>query len=333
MRYRRKLEMLLWIGIAVLGIGSLSGCLKKRTIATVNNQAITRDAFMDQLEARYGMQTLHWLIVKNLVTAEIQKLGITITEADIQEGMAEWKMNMAQTEGANLESPQAFADYLALRGMTEKDVREDVRLNLEVDRLATKDVKIADAETKQYFDTNHSEFDRPATVTLAQIICKDRATADRVVKKLDEGATFGEMASQFSVDERSKGNGGLVGEVALSQLGPLSSSVKALDVGEISNPIRVPGEGASGYIIFKVISKRAAEPGNYDKLKQRIERGLKRRKGKKQDQVIDDLLKNANIDVKVPRYLKLKEVLGQRGGKAPSPTQPAPPAMGKAKGG
>jgi parvulin-like peptidyl-prolyl isomerase len=317
---------LVWSALLLFCAGSLGGCLQKRTIATVNGEAVTRDEFLDQLEARYGMQTLHWLILRELTKQALQKNNLTVTEAEVQEGMEEWKRLERIT------NDQLFKEYLAQRGLKEEDIREDIWMNLALDKLATKDVTVTEAEKKQYFEKHKDALGRPATVNIARIVCKDEQTAKKVYSQLNEGATFSEMAAQYSIDEATKGNGGMLPEMPRDALGDLAPVIDKLEVGQFTAPIKTQG----AYHIIKLISKRAPEPAKYSEVSARIERGLKRQKGKNQDQVIQELLRNAVIDVKVPRYLKLEDMLMERAGKAPSPTQPAPPTpeskQGKGKG-
>jgi len=314
-----------WTTLVALCTGSLAGCLKKKTIALVNDEPITRDQFLTQLEARYGMQTLHWLILHDLAEQELKKNNLTISEEEIQEALTEWKRMERITDD------QSFREYMAQRGTKEEDIREDILLNLAFDKLATKDVTVTEEEKKKYFNENKEALGRPSTVNLARIVCKDEATGKKVYGQLNEGATFNEMDAQYSVDDATKGNGGMLPEMPRESLGDVAKIVDKLDVGQYTIPLKTQ----SGFEILKLISKRAGEPAKYSEVSSRIERGLKRQKGKNQDQVVADMLKKANIDVKVPRYLKLEDMLMDRSGKAPSPTEPAPPAPdgkeGKAK--
>ncbi|MBI3920834.1 MAG: peptidyl-prolyl cis-trans isomerase [Armatimonadetes bacterium] len=293
----------------------LMGCLQKRNVAVVNDQPVTRADFVEQLEARHGMQTLDWLILKSLTEQALKKGGLSVSQEDLQQGMTEWM------QVNNVPNDQAFAEFLNQSGMTEKEVREDIWLNLALDKLATKDVKVSDAEMKDFFQKRKKDLDVPEAFVLARIVCKDKATADKVCKKLDENGSWNELVSEYSIDEQTKANNGNTGPVPVTALGPLTAQIKKLENGDHTNPI--PASGA--FMIIKKTSERPGQPANFDKAKKAIEREVKRNKGKSQQAVVQELRKQAKVEINIPRFLQLGQAFGVQQSKDFSPTQPGPP--------
>lgn len=102
--------------------------------------------------------------------------------------------------------------------------------------------KPTEADAKKYFDENQDLFSTN-NYNLADIVVKDRTTANQVVQDLQAGKDFAEVAKEFSIDDLTKNDGGDLGTVTLSDLPEsLAKIVKLLQVGSYSNPIEVDGE-------------------------------------------------------------------------------------------
>ncbi|HKU38468.1 MAG TPA: peptidyl-prolyl cis-trans isomerase [Polyangiales bacterium] len=76
------------------------------------------------------------------------------------------------------------------------------------DKQGIKLSDIGEAEIKAYYDANKAEFEKPAQVRASQIVIKDKATADKVLKQLlakpDDMELFRKLAQQHNVDPATK---------------------------------------------------------------------------------------------------------------------------------
>ncbi len=90
-------------------------------------------------------------------------------------------------------------------------------------------------------------FEEPVFLSLAEILCKDKADADSVYAALERGEEFGSLAEMYSISN-ARTNKGVLGSINICRYTlEIQSVLKRLDENEYSKPI-VYGKN---YIIFK----------------------------------------------------------------------------------
>ncbi|MBI2008386.1 SurA N-terminal domain-containing protein [Candidatus Amesbacteria bacterium] len=104
--------------------------------AVVNYQPITRYEIEKSLWEQGGVQVAESLITEALVKQELARLGIGPTEAEIDAKIEEIKKGLL--EGQELEK------LLEQSGMKMADLRERIRIQLGVEKVATDAAKISD---------------------------------------------------------------------------------------------------------------------------------------------------------------------------------------------
>ncbi len=94
-------------------------------------------------------------------------------------------------------------------------------------------------------------------------------TASAIKKRLDEGASFSDVAREESEDPESAARGGDIGYVVRGVAPPeFEKAAFALAVGDVGEPI----ETEIGYNIIRVQEKRAAEAPDFDRFKEELSR-------------------------------------------------------------
>ncbi|MBN1782500.1 peptidylprolyl isomerase [bacterium] len=79
------------------------------------------------------------------------------------------------------------------------------------------------------------------TVKASHILCRTETDAKDVLKRLKSGASFEEMAKQYSVDKSSASKGGSLGEFKRGDLLPeFEKAALSLKPGEISDVVKSP---------------------------------------------------------------------------------------------
>lgn len=154
-----SLKKLIAIVVVVVGLGGffLLGYINRNQIivASVNGETITRLALIRELEKQAGKQALDTLITQKLVEQQAQKQGIVIVAADIDQQLETIEQNVA-SQGVTLE------EALAFQGITLEELKEQVRVQLVLERLVADRVVVSDAEVDQYIESNGlSEEDNP----------------------------------------------------------------------------------------------------------------------------------------------------------------------------
>lgn len=119
--------------------------------ASVNGQPISRLSVLSQLEKEGGKQVLDNLITNNLILQEANKEKVTVTSSEISNEIGKIQTQL-KSSGSDLDTA------LLAQGMTRKDLEDQIRLKIMVDKMAAKDVNVADKDVEDYFNKNKSSY-------------------------------------------------------------------------------------------------------------------------------------------------------------------------------
>ncbi len=195
-----------WVATAALTIvaagcnagasGGAGGSAGGDTVATVNGENVGRNDLHRFLEAVNGESALRQLIDHQLIAQEVKKQGLTISEQDIDEGVAEQKR---QQSGPALEE---FERITKAAGPGLEALRRNLRSEIALNRLVTKDVKVDEAQLKKWFEKNKAQYSKPATIKLGVLLAATKARADLMAQQLQKKSkTFAQL-----VDEQKQAN-------------------------------------------------------------------------------------------------------------------------------
>ncbi len=218
--------------------------------------------------AQLERQVLERLILLKLQLAAAQQLGVTVTDEDVDQALA----NVAKNNNITLAQ---LREALARSGMSYDAYREDVRRQIIQGRLRQREViekiRVTDQEAEAFMARNprfaeggartayhilHILAATPEGATAEQIAAA-RAKADRLVAKLRGGASFRELARAES-DGRQALEGGDLGWLEAAQVPSIFiEQAERMRRGEISDPIR----NAYGFNIIKLEDFRSAAGG------------------------------------------------------------------------
>jgi peptidyl-prolyl cis-trans isomerase SurA len=239
----KNLVASLFIVLAAVFSGPLRaqehGQVVEEIVARVNNRIITvgdlrkaqadmRDSIKQgcsgcteaQLEAQYADQSkdlLRDLIDQALLVDRAKDLDIKV-DTELVKRLDEVRIQN------NLPSMEALQKAVESQGMDWEDYKSDLQ-----DRLYTQDVIrqevgsriiVDHAEVQKYYDEHKAEFNRPEQVVLEEIFFSTegktpdqlvaiRKKADDVLKRVQEGADFNEMAKRYSDGTTAKDGGDL----------------------------------------------------------------------------------------------------------------------------
>lgn len=207
------------------------------------------------------MQRLREQVLRNLVdeTLQIQAAkaaDIKVEVNDIERYYAQYVRNFKQT-------PQQFEAYLRSIGSSSASLKRQIHGELAWARLQRARIEpfvnVADDEVKSVLDrlnaAKGSDEYRIAEIFLSatpETAAEARANAARIVQQLRQGASFPAYARQFS-EASTAAVGGDLGWVRAEQLpDPLAEAARTMPVGQVSDPIAIPG----GFSILAVQDTR-----------------------------------------------------------------------------
>ena len=258
---RISLALVAALGAAVV----LAGCggggsasLGGSDVAVVGGEHITQaqfDGVLKQAQASYKQQKrtfpkagsqeyqavndqiMSILIQKAEDAQEAGDMGIDISDKDIDKRLKEIKK---QYFGG---SEKRYRDTIKAQGLSDEQVRSDVKTSLFSDRIKenlTKDVKVSDSELRKYYDSHKQQYSQPATRQVRHILVKKKALADQLYARLKNGADFAALAKKYSTDTVSAKSGGkLLPSVSKGQtVPPFDKAAFSLKTKEISKPVR-----------------------------------------------------------------------------------------------
>jgi len=135
--------------------------------AIVNGEPITRISVIKDLEKQNGKAVLENLIIKKLILQEAKNKGISVTPSEIDSEIVKIESNL-KSQGTTLDQA------LQQQAMTKGQLREEISIQLSMQKLTGADIKISDKEIEDYITQNKSLF--PEGTTEAQMKSQARAS-------------------------------------------------------------------------------------------------------------------------------------------------------------
>ena len=178
-----------------------------------------------------------FLVQRYEFRAEGEEMNIEISEADVDKKLDDLNKQLFPPKGDDTK----FQAALKKEGLTEEQAREEVRDRLVQEKIyesVTKDVEVTEAEIGEYYEKNKAQFTQPASRDVRHILLKTKAKADELYAQLQNGASFPELAREFSQDTSTKKQGGKLPVTKGSTAPPFDKAAFALDKNQISQPVK-----------------------------------------------------------------------------------------------
>ncbi len=110
-------------------------------------------------------------------------------------------------------------------------------------------VKVSDDEVKAYFQNNPQQFQETEERRASHVLVKTEDEAKQVAEQVKNGADFGNVADQKSIDPSAKTNHGDLGFFGKGQMVPeFEQAVFSMSKGQVSAPIKTQ----FGYHVIKL---------------------------------------------------------------------------------
>jgi parvulin-like peptidyl-prolyl isomerase len=298
------MRRLLLFGFASLALlaagcgGTTTASLGSDDVAVVGDQQISKDQFqqlMQRAQKSYDAQkrafpkagsteyeqlkgqAITFLVQQAEVEEQAKKLGIDASDDKVDKEIARYKKQFYGGSDARYEKA------VKQQGLTDDQAREAIRQQLISQALfkkVTGDVKVSDADIKQYYDTHKTQYVQPESRDVRHILVTKKALADSLYQQVKGGANFAKLAKQYSKDPGSASNGGKL-TVSKGQTVPeFDKTAFGLKTGEISQPVHTQ----YGYHIIQALSAvKAAKTTSLAQVRASIQQQLEQQK--KNDQI------------------------------------------------
>lgn len=279
---------------------------------------------------------LNDLIVQDILLAKARELKVELPEAELDTAYAEAKKSIPD---------EAFQPELTRRGLTAADMREGLRRELlsqkVVEREVGSKVAVTDQEVTDFFNANRAQFNLAEDAHhIAQIVVtpvRDAQLANRtgddaatpqaaaaktqmLMQRLEAGASFSDLAMDYSEDPESASRGGDLGFVPMSSLKQAPPPLRDAVLKASPGTVNVVSAGGGHTIVLVVAHEKAGQRDlSMPTVRERITGTIR---GRKEQLLRAAYLTVVRSDAKVVNYLARRLVESQ--GKMPR-LQPAPP--------
>ena len=313
----KKIHYLMLVLIIMFSVFMLAGCQEddqEQAIGEVNGEAITQKQFdqhyrmvLSWYQQNYGEvdeedqelvtnlkdSSFQDLVVQKLVLQESKKRGI---EPDLEQ--VEQDLEAIRTQRNQLEE-NGYQKFLDENGFDDEFLKEEwitQDLYVQLQNEVTSDVKVTEEEAQVYYGENEAVFQHPAGKEIYHILVENQEKASEVLKQLNEGGSFAELAAQYSIDTGSKSRGGDVGVVNedTNFVEPFKKAALELSPATL---MTTPVESEFGLHIIKAGQQLDEGLWPFSKVQDDIEASLlKYKKDESFNQFLEDMQADAKIE-------------------------------------
>jgi peptidyl-prolyl cis-trans isomerase SurA len=282
------------------------------------------------------LNLLNELIVQDILIAKARELKVEVANSELDTAFAEARKNIRD---------EAFQQELTKRGLTAADMREELRRQLltqkVIDHQVGSKIAVTAQEVSDFFLANRSQFNvAEEAYRIAQIVvtpvrdaqvtnrtgddaATPQAAAAKVAKLMEQlkaGASFGDLAMDYSEDPESAPRRGDMGLVPVSRLKQAPPQLRDAVLKKTPGTANVVSVGGAHTIVLVVAHELAGQrdlstPGMRDRITETL-------RERKEQPLRAAYLTAVREDARVVNYLARRLVESQ--GKMPS-VQPAAP--------
>ena len=315
-------KIILSIAIALTAVSASAAQLLEGIAIRVGDRIVTRTQYQKRLAevlkdieqngAADQVATLKKEAAQHLVDEMVSelllkdradRLGITVTDADVKEAITRLKQQY------NISTDEQFEESLKQSGMTRADMEARLRETLLTNKVFARELRsreeLTDPELRERYNREKDRYRLPERAHLRELVVlkpEDASKATDAHQRADDvaaaarkpGADFGSLASTMS-ESATRDKGGDLGEVAKGDLVPeLDKAVFNATAGSIIGPI----ETKSAWHIIKVEQRLPSEVPAFESIKDKLRRDASEETFQRDYKAyIDTLRKDAFIQV------------------------------------
>jgi len=261
--------------------------LLDRVVAIVNQDVITWSELYKAMEADASPKVkelrddekrkifkenetffLETLINVRLQLQEAKNMGIRVSDEELQEAIGNIQKKYSMSEAA-------FGESLKIEGFTYAEYKKRLREQIIISKLVNMEIRnkivITDEDLKKFATENKEVLENTERYKISQILLKKQKDTDNskieekaseLLRKIEQGGSFSDLAQQYSEDPSAK-VGGDLGSLKKSQLNKIFIDIlSGMKPGDVSKPFWTE----SGLHIIKLESR--AEAKNKDEARE-----------------------------------------------------------------
>jgi foldase protein PrsA len=265
---------------------------KGKTPVPKGQKQPTEDALKKQCKSEYDQlkrEVMQFLIQAEWVQQEAADQDIKVTDAQIKKSFEDQKKQAFPND-------KQYKQFLASSGMTEDDILFRVKLDQLQQKLTqkvTEDAKkVSDEDIEAYYENNKKRFAQPERRDLRVVLTKTEAKANQAKQALDSGQPFKKVVKQYSIDEASKSQAGLLPAVSEGQQEKaFDQAIFDAKKGNLEGPVKTQ----FGWYVFEVQKVTKASQQTLEQSQETIKNLLR---SQRQQKALDEFIKSFREDYK-----------------------------------
>ncbi len=147
--FRANKKLMAAVVIFVIVVGLLYSKTSWFIAAIVNGSPITNFELLNKINRQYRQPVLTQLINEKIINSAIQKSGVSVSSSDIDKSLSQIELNVG---GA-----AALDGLLSQQGQTRADLREQLKLQLSLEKMYVKEATVSAEEIADYISKNNSQ--------------------------------------------------------------------------------------------------------------------------------------------------------------------------------
>ncbi|MRG88195.1 peptidylprolyl isomerase [Salinibacillus xinjiangensis] len=175
-----------------------SGEKLPKEVAIVGDKSIKANQWIQSLQGEYGEEHLKKLINQEVVFQLAEQNDLSMDDKFLQRELA------VIQSAAGLLSEEELEQK---REQWETTIRYQAYLR----DLLTQNIGIDENELNEAYQDKPDQYDFAKSYQLSQIMVEDSQTANQIVSELENGASFANLAREYSIDLHTKNKGGYLG--------------------------------------------------------------------------------------------------------------------------
>jgi foldase protein PrsA len=237
-------------------------------------------------------QAVQFLVQRVEFEQQAKDLDIEVTEKQVDARLEQIKK---QYFGGD---EKKYKKQLKDQGLTDKQVRGDIRAQIVSEKIfekVTKNAKVDDKAIQEYYEKNKAQYSQPESREVRHILVKTRKQALDIAAQLKAGADFSALAKKYSQDTGSKANGGKLTISKGQTVAPFDQTAFLLKNNVISGPVKTE---FGFHIIQPLADAKPAKVTPLKEVKESIRQQLQQtKKNEAMTKWVDDLKKEYEDEV------------------------------------
>jgi parvulin-like peptidyl-prolyl isomerase len=260
-----------------------------------------KNQYLDMFE-QYRNNYIQGYMEQVALLQKAEAEGIQASKEAVDAEIDSYKARFADA-GGKVDTAQ-LAEDLKQKGFTEKSLRTYYERNMTLQALytqVTQDVTVDEAQIQAYYDGNSDLFTVSQKVKTKNIVVDTEDEAREIIRELDGGSDFAELAKTKSSDASAKDNGGDIPEFDVD--GPYVQPYKdaAFALNEPGDYTKEPVQSEFGYHVILLEDKTPSRARSLEEVREEIRNNLlAERKQAVFEEYLAQVIDEANIQINLP---------------------------------